>query len=557
MTGFFPLLRLQLLSRYADLKPRNLKAEFKNNRGRSVARVIGVIVLVVYLGVFLYFMEKTMLDVLTQMGMPDMLLSMAVTLSMMGTLIMSFFFIMSSLYFGRDAAFIAALPVRSRTVLAAKLCQVWISEAGISLIIVMPAAILYGLRVGAEPLLYIRALLVSLCAPVLPLVIVAFVSTLLIRLSSVWKHRDAIATVSGIIFLAVYMYAAFNMGAISGGESQETTDMVMKFMESNYARVDAMTRVFPPAGWGAKGILGDWGQLGLFLAVSAAAMALAIWAIGFWYRNLSMLQSETPTTSKKKGGTKNASFSGGSAFKALCTREFKQLLRVPSYATNCFPTAFMPAFMVVMMYFVFIRSMNSNGASVADLLGEVNTDWILPILTAVMAYMAGMNPSLSTAVSREGKGHDFMNALPVSARTIILSKFTVGYALSLAGVLVAAVAIAVLVPEVAVQAALAFVLCALYTYITSCLCLARDIKHPKLDWVTEQEAVKQNFGAAIGMFVGWAILIALGGLTFLLVFVWGIGMVPYFLIMAALLIGCCVFFHWHLMKTADKYYCQG
>ena len=556
MTGFFPLLRLQLLSRYADFKPRNPKAEFKNNRGRSVARLIGLIVLIVYLGVFLYFMEKAMLDALTQMGMPDMLLSMAVTLSMMGTLIMSFFFIMSSLYFGRDAAFIAALPVRSRTVLAAKLCQVWISEAGISLIIIMPAAILYGIQAGAEPLFYLRALVVGLCAPVLPIVIVAFVSTLLIRLSSLWKHRDTIATVSGIVFLALYMYAAFNMGAVSG-DSQEAADLVMKFMQSNYARVEAMTRVFPPAGWGAKGILGDWGMLLLFLAVSAAAMALAIWAIGFWYRDLSMLQSETPTTSEKKGGTKNASFSGGSAFKALCTREFKQLLRVPSYATNCFPTAFMPAFMVVMMYFVFTRSMNSNGGSMTDMLASISTDWILPILTAVMAYMAGLNPALSTAVSREGKGHDFMNALPVSAKTIVLSKLAVGYALSLAGVLAAAIAVAVLIPAVALQAALAFVLCALYTYVTACLTLARDVKHPKLDWVTEQEAVKQNFGAAIGMFVGWAILIALGALTYLLVFVWKLGMIPYFCIMAALLTACCVFFHWRLMKTAEKYYCQG
>lgn len=555
MTSFFALLRLQLLSRYADLKPRNLKREFKEHKGRSVWKTIGVIVLVLYLAGFLFFFEKTILDVLMQMGMPDLLLSMAVTVTMLGTLIVSFFFIMSSLYFGRDSAFIAALPVRSRTVLAAKLCQVWISEAGFSLIFILPACILYGIKVGVEPLFYLRALLAALGAPVLPIAIVAFVSTLLIRFSSLWKHRDTVATVFGLAFMGAYMYFAFNMGAVSGGG--EANDMLVQFMQSNFARIDAMTRAFPPAAWAAKGILGDWGQLLLFLAACAAAMALVVWAIGFWYRNLSMLQSETPTTSKKKGGTKNASFSGGSAFKALCTREFKQLLRVPSYATNCFPTAFMPAFIVVMMYFVFIRSMNSNGASVADLLGEVNTDWILPILTAVMAYMAGMNPSLSTAVSREGKGHDFMNALPVSARTIILSKFTVGYALSLAGVLVAAVAIAVLVPEVAVQATLAFVLCALYTYITSCLCLARDIKHPKLDWVTEQEAVKQNFGAAIGMFVGWAILIALGGLTFLLVFVWGIGMVPYFLIMAALLIGCCVFFHWHLMKTADKYYCQG
>ena len=556
MTGFFALLRLQLLSRYADLKPRNLKTEFKNNRGRSVGKLIGVIVLVVYLGVFLYFMEKTMLDALMQMGMPDMLLSMAITLSMMGTLIMSFFFIMSALYFGRDAAFIAALPIRSRTVLAAKLCQVWISEMGISLIIVMPAAILYGIRLGVDPLFYLRALLVALAAPVLPIVIVTFVSTLLIRLSSIWKHRDTIATVSGIVFLALYMYAAFNIGAFSGSENSEAAGLVMQFMQSNFARVDAITRVFPPAGWGAKGILGDVSMLLLFLAVSAAAMALAVWLVGFWYRGLSMLQNETPTTTSRKGGTKKASFSGGSAFKALCMREMKQLLRVPSYATNCFPTAFMPAFMVLMMYFVFIRKLTDDGGSFTELMANINTDWILPILTAMMAYMAGLNPALSTAVSREGKGHDFMNALPVSAKTIILSKMAVGYSLSLAGVLVAAVAIAALIPSVAVHAALAFVLCAMYTYVTACLCLARDVKHPKLDWVTEQEAIKQNFGAALGMFLGWAILIALGALTYLLVFVWEFSMIPYFLIIAALLLLCAALAHIYLMRTAQKYYCS-
>ena len=32
MTGFFALLRLQLLSRFADLKPKNLKKAFAENR---------------------------------------------------------------------------------------------------------------------------------------------------------------------------------------------------------------------------------------------------------------------------------------------------------------------------------------------------------------------------------------------------------------------------------------------------------------------------------------------------------------------------------------------
>lgn len=553
MTGFFPLLRLQLLSRYADWKPRNLKTQFREKKGRTIGMIIGLLVAIGYLGGFLIFLEIGILDYLMKMGMPDLLLSMAITMSMLGTLVISFFFIMSSLYFGRDAAHIASLPVKSRTVLAAKLTQVWISEVGYSLVFILPAAILYGIRVGADPLLYLRALLAALGAPILPIVLVSFVSTLLIRLSSLWKHRDIIATVSGIVFIGAYMFLAFNMGSISGGGDME--DFVASFLGSNMARVDAMTRAFPPAAWAAKGALGDWGSLLLFLAVNAAAAAIAIWAIGFWYRNLSMLQGETPATTRKKGGVRSGSFTGGSAFKALCLREIRQILRVPSYATNSLPTCLMPAFMVGMMYFAFSRA-GAEGESLDMMLGQINADLILPILTAVMAYMSGMNPALSTSVSREGKGHDFLTALPVSSRTVVLSKLTVGYVMSLAGVVLATAAIAILLPKFALYALLAFVLCALYTYMTACLVLARDVKHPKLDWVTEQEAMKQNFGAAIGMFMGWGILIALAGLTYLL-FTWEISLVPYFLIMAALLSGGCVLTHILLMRTADKYYCQG
>ena len=553
MKSFFALLKLQLLSRYADLKPQNLKTQLKEKRGRTIGMIIAYIVAFGYLGGFLIFAENAILNFLMQIGMPDLLLSMAVTLSMLGTLVVSFFFIMSSLYFGRDGAFIAALPVKPRTVLSAKLTQVWISEVGFSLLIILHAAILYGIKVHVDALFYLRALVVALCAPVLPIVIVAFVSTLLIRLSSLWKHRDRIATIAGILFIGAYMFLAFNMGSLTG--SGEANDFLTQFMQSNTARIESMTRMFPPAAWAAKGVLGDWKLLLLFLAVCALAAVLAVWAIGFVYQKLSMLQGETPAEAPKKGGTKNVSFSGGSAFKALCLREWRQILRVPSYATNSLPTVFMPVFMVVMMYFAFSRAGN-EGENIDALLGTINTDLLLPILTAVMAYMAGMNPALSTSVSREGRGHDFMNALPVSAVKIIRSKLAVGYGMSIFGVLLAAAVICVFFPAYTLHAALAFVLCALYTYMTCCISLARDVKHPKLDWVTEQEAMKQNFSSAISMFVGWGILIALGVLTYFL-FTWGITLPLYFALMAALLALGCFLMRSHLMKTAQRYYCQG
>jgi predicted permease len=69
------------------------------------------------------------------------------------------------------------------------------------------------------------------------------------------------------------------------------------------------------------------------------------------------------------------------------------------------------------------------------MLGQLNPAIVMCILAAVMSYMSGMNPALSTAVSREGKGHEFLKALPVSPRTLIYAKLTVGCGLAALGVI--------------------------------------------------------------------------------------------------------------------------
>jgi ABC-2 type transport system permease protein len=181
---------------------------------------------------------------------------------------------------------------------------------------------------------------------------------------------------------------------------------------------------------------------------------------------------------------------------------------------------------------------------------------VMSVLAAVLAYMAGMNPALSTAVTREGKGHELLTALPVPAKTLVRAKFAVGFGLALVGVLAASVALVVLFPTFTLQVVLAFILCVLFSYVNSVLALNRDIRKPRLDWVTEQEAVKQNFGVLISLLISWGILIALAGVTYLMISQ-GLGLWPVFGILAAILIVLCVFVTIRLNKVTEKYYCQG
>ncbi len=562
MTGFFPLLRLQLLSRFADFKPRNLKTALKEKKGRTIGMFIAITFLVVYLAVVLIFIEQSFLNFVAdpetpaQYRMPDLLVTMAMVLTTVGTLVLAFFFIMSSLYLGRDAAYIAALPVKSRTVLGAKLTQVWVSETMIDAVILLPACIQYGIRVGQGADFYLRMIIAWLCAAMLPIAIVSFVSALLIRISALWKHRELMTTVFGILFFIAYMFLMMNIGRLTG-DSADGGSMIQNFIMSSSERIKSMTGVFPPAGWAVQGMLGDWGQLALYVLVSVGAMALTVWLLGFVYRKLSLLQTETPTAKSTRKGILKGALREGDAFKANVKREFMQIIRVPSYATNILPIAIMPLIMTIMMTVVIGNNLGDNGESIQILLGGIqNRAIVMGILTAIMAYMAGMNPALSTAVSREGKGHDFLIGLPISPMTLIRAKFTVGYGLALGGVAAASIALMIIFPGMILEVILAFILCALFSYANSAMALSHDIKHPRLNWVTEQEAVKQNFGVLISMMVSWGILIALAALTYAMIGVLGWGIWPVFAVNAGILAGLSILTRSRMYKAAEKYYCR-
>ena len=555
MTGFFALLRLQLLSRYADLKPRNLRTALKEKKGRTIGMFAAILFLVIYLGVVLYIVETNMMDILIGLEMPEMLITMAVMLTTAGTLVMSFFFVLSALYLGRDAAYLAALPLKSRTILSAKMVQVWISETCIDALILLPACILYGVKTGAGVGFFLRMIPVWLLISLLPICVIAFLSSLLIRLSALWKHREVLLTVSGIVLLIGYMILMMNLGGVTG-DAADGGEMLKNFVMNNTTRIQSMTKLFPPAAWAAEGLLGmNYGMFAVWILLSLAAPVITVWLLGYSYRKLSMLQTETPGGGKKKL-TGKESFAAGTQLKACVLREIKMILRVPSYATNILPVCFMPLLMVIMICVVGGKSAGESSEGFKSLLQQLNPTIVMGILAAVMAYMGGMNPALSTAVTREGKGHDFMTALPVPYMTFIRAKFIVGFGLGMTGIVAAAVALIIFFPGFELQTVLACILCVLFSYVNSAMALSRDIKKPRLDWVTEQEAVKQNFGVLISMLVSWGILIALAALTWLLI-KWRLEMLPVFGILAAVLLVMCFGGHALLKKRAERYYCAG
>lgn len=554
MRKFFALLRIQLLARYADLKPSNLKKitdpkEKKKARSTILAYIL---VAVMFAGMIIPY-ELFMMNLLSQLGMEEMLPALAVTLSMVCTLIMSFFFIMTSLYFGKDAAYLAAMPIKSRTVLSAKLTQVWISETLISTLFILPASIIYGIRVGVDALFYLRMVPVWLTVSILPICIVAFLSTLLIRLSALWKHRETMMTVGGILMMLAYFVFVF---AMSSGpmDAMEDPAMMMQMLTDNKDTLQRATRLFPPAVWLTEGLLGDWGQLALGLAVNAAAAVFTVLVLSGPYRKLSLLQTQVPENKKVLKGDKH--FRSSTPFMACFKREWRQICRVSTYALNTFPTAFMPVIFVGMIGYMLMSEGGAGELKTALSTAGMPGGLVAAVLAGLMCFMAGLNPAIATAVSREGRnGHGMLTSLPVKPQVYAKAKMAVGMLLSVSGVTVASIVAAVLMPGFLPDIAVALVISILYCLITNALSLLFDIRTPKLDWMTETEAIKQGTGTLKGMLVGLGILLAVAGASVGL-FLLNVGLMVYGLVMAAVL-GVIGWLCWTLlMRTAEKSYWQ-
>ncbi len=549
MKEYAALMRLQLLSRYADYKPEHIREQLKEKDRKKLWRLFGAVILIIYLLVILITVENALLKALIPMGLADLLMSLAVGMGVLGTLVMAFFFVMSALYFNRDAVQLASLPIRTRTLLSARLTQVWVSETMVNAMILLPAGILYGIRTGVDGLYYVRLAVVWLTLSILPIMIVSWISTLLIRLSALWKRREMIATVSGIILLIAYMIFCFNMGSIMGGD-EEASEMVARFLASQQGRIESMFVFFPPLRWAVKGLMGDGGQLLLFAAVSLAAAALTVLGIGTVYRRLSLLQGETNAEPIRKVRSSNA-YGSSSVLAACCRREWKSIARVSTYAVNTFPTAFMPVFMIVAMYFGIVRGGGLDTASLAEAANQFPQALIVGIMTAVMAYMMGINPAAATAVTREGRGHDLYKSLPIDPAVNVQAKLLVTFGISVAGALAGTIALMILLPMFVPHALMAFVLCVMFGFATTALSLGRDVRHPRLDWVTEQEAIKQSSGSLMGLLISWGLLVALGIISYFLIAA-NMSMYLYVLIMAVILAVICWLSYRKLIKSAEE-----
>lgn len=204
MKSYFLLLRLNLRNLLAGFRGAMRKPNGKIDISRLILYPLALLWMLTLAG-FVIFMEFSMFSAFEMLNAPEMLPGLAILLAMVTALLFSVFQMLAALYFSRDTASMAYLPLTSRTVLAAKWTEVYVSELLFSLLIAAPAVVLYGIHYAADWTYYLRMVPVLLAVNCIPLTISFLLASILGRFTSLTRHKEVWVVLGTVLMLVVVL----------------------------------------------------------------------------------------------------------------------------------------------------------------------------------------------------------------------------------------------------------------------------------------------------------------------------------------------------------------
>lgn len=500
---------------YLCLTKTLLVTFFRHNKESGKERMVTYIVLIIVgaicaAGIAVLF--ALVGPTFAALGMVAEAVTMLLDVGFVTVLIFGTIGIFSYVYFAKDSEFLFSLPVRNSTVYVSKLTVVYFQELFISTLIMLPGLIALGIVTGQGVLFYLMILLAITLVPICPLFISSLIAIPMMTVASYFKNKGAVSAILLIVLFAVivsvYMYFSMSMQTSAAGNvSLDEMMEIMKASMSNISRVlypllclarfGTMTAGFVPSI--AASVVID---LAVFLGTVAVGAVITIIVSGAVYGKSVLKQNE-----HGKNETANRDYVQSAVLKALIKKEWRELVRNTSFAFQCLSGVIIAPIFGAM--FIFITSGEVMG------LGE---DFVIVWFTAllmVQAMSGSMNISAATALTREGKSFAYSKSMPVPYSTQLLAKVIVSDAIAVLSVVLSIITMtvtcAIRIGYVDVLAViLSPVFLVLFSMAYTNLCVLRDAKKPKLDWVTPREAVKSNVALMAPIMIGMLVSILCG-----------------------------------------------
>ncbi len=400
----------------------------------------------------------------------------------------------SGLYLSKDNDFLLSMPIPVRTIIASRLISVYLIGLMYSGLISIPAVIVNLCVNGFSVSALIRGALFVFSISLFVLILSCILGWVVAKISLKLKRKGVLAAFFSLIFFALYysfflnfetILNSFIVNAVIYGASVQNRLHVL-YLLGNI-----------PLKWN--------------IALIACAVTLVLFFTVAVILEKSFLGIATNTGNVRKTAYIEKRIRVRSVQMAMLRKEFKRLFCDATYMLNsAIGTLFLPTAAIALLL-----KADAISESIGSILDEA-PEFLPILLCAVVCLLACMNYTATPSVSLEGKNLWIARSLPIPTWEILRAKLCVQLLLTLPGVLLLGLCMAFVFTE-NVESGLAVVLFPLiFSFLNAEIDLFLGIKGANLEWTNETVPIKQSFSVFLALFGSWMIVIAFGGLWFLI-----------------------------------------
>ncbi|MGN0527289.1 MAG: hypothetical protein ACI4IF_07625 [Acutalibacteraceae bacterium] len=471
----------------------------KNGKSRTKGGILGYAALYIFifgfLGIFFYQIAGELCKPLFDVGYGWLYFTLmglvAVAMGVFGSVFNTY----SSLYTAKDNDFLLSLPVPPGKILLVRLLGVYLMGLMYELIIEIPTVLVYFITVKSTVLSVVFSLLMPIILSFLILTLSCIFGFCVAAISSKVKSKNILTVLLSLIFMGAYYFIY-----------ARAYQIVQSILESP-----------EKIGNNIKGILYPLYQMGLGAQGSPLSFLFFVLIIGvlFFITYLVLSRSFLSIATANKGSVKKVykekSAKASSVEKALFLKELRRFKGCPIYMLNCgLGIVMMPVAAIVVLI---------KGSDFSLMLTEMLGEYIgiIPLLaTAAICTLSTMNDITSPSVSLEGKNIWLVQSFPIPAKKVLHAKIKLHLLLTFIPTALLAVCVCASFKIPVQYAVLVLLFALIFVLLMALIGLVLNLKMPNLNWKDETVPVKQSLCVMLALFGGWAIILGLGAIYFLI-----------------------------------------
>ncbi len=505
------LLKIQLAEVFKSYFYDAKKNKMRSKRAIAAWFIFYVLIMVGMLGGMFTFLSLTFCGALSQAGMGWLYFLLMVGISIFLGAFGSVFNTYSGLYLAKDNDLLLSLPIPVRTIMTARLMNVYLMGTMYAATALLPALIVYWIVAGITAARIICGLLMFLIVTVIVLLLSCVLGWVVAKISLRLKNKSFMTVLVSLLFIGGYYFFYFKANDFIRDIIQNAEIYGERIKGAAYALF-----LFGRIGEG------DWIATGVFAAITAILFAL-VWTV----MSCSFIGIATASGSISKARYVEKQARQKSVFGALLSKELARFASSPNYMLNCgLGILLLPACGVLLL----IKGGEIFAALNEALASRPGSAAIL--ICTLLCLVSSMNDMAAPSVSLEGKSLWIVQSLPLKSRLVLHAKAAVQLILTEIPMLFAAACAAVIVPVSLAVKAMVFVMPLIYAALSALFGITVGVRMPLLSWTNEIAPIKQSGAVNIVLFSSWGISASLAGM-YLVIGYW-IGPAAYLLLCAIL-----------------------